>query len=250
MLQFHDGSCPASCLSLDEFSQKKIRKFAPFLNVLCEASEYANDLASPLWEFGLRLENARTMGLNDNDLRWMVKKDWIAYRCSNGGPSPEDELTYFGPQTRFVIARKGMELGGVQNDGVQNDSVQKDGGQFFQNADLDVSPIDVGEVVTPFWDDKRRELSVEGEVVKQFRWPAPNQETILSVFSEENWPARIEDPLSQGQGLEPKRRLSDTIKCLNRNQRINLIRFRGDGTGEGVFWEFLDPVTQRPTDLG
>ena len=35
------------------------------------------------------------------------------------------------------------------------------------------------------------------------------------------------------------RRLSDTIKCLNRKQMNELIHFRGDGTGEGVIWERL-----------
>jgi len=93
---------------------------------------------------------------------------------------------------------------------------------------------------TPKWNVERRELTVSGTVVKRFRWPAPNQEMILSVFSEEGWPSRIEDPLPQGKGLDPKRRLGDTIKCLNRNQNVNLIRFRGDGTGEGILWDIED----------
>ena len=43
---------------------------------------------------------------------------------------------------------------------------------------------------------------------------------------------------------DPKRRLSDTIKCLNRKQANSLIHFRGDGTGEGIVWEFAAPEYQ------
>ncbi|MEO1524438.1 MAG: hypothetical protein AAFX06_03340 [Planctomycetota bacterium] len=53
----------------------------------------------------------------------------------------------------------------------------------------------------------------------------------------EDGPARIDDPLPVDANIEPKRRLSDSIKCLNRNQAARLIRFRGDGTGEGILWD-------------
>ena len=39
---------------------------------------------------------------------------------------------------------------------------------------------------------------------------------------------------------QPKLRLRDTIKRLNRNQATRLIRFHGDGTGQRVFW-VLEP---------
>ena len=32
--------------------------------------------------------------------------------------------------------------------------------------------------------------------VKQYRVPSPNQEAVLTVFQEEGWPPRIDDPLS------------------------------------------------------
>jgi hypothetical protein len=34
--------------------------------------------------------------------------------------------------------------------------------------------------------------------------------------------------------------LHDTIKCPNRGQVNHLLRFRGDGTGEGVLWETIE----------
>jgi hypothetical protein len=65
------------------------------------------------------------------------------------------------------------------------------------------------------------------------------QEAILMAFEEEQWPPRIDDPLPGHPDLLPKRRLHDTIKSLNRNQKNSLIRFMGDGTGEGIRWELI-----------
>lgn len=92
----------------------------------------------------------------------------------------------------------------------------------------------------PNWEPHERRLVYRGQVVKRFRMPAVNQETILSAFEEESWPSRIDDPLPQLDDIDPKRRLHDTIKCLNRNQHHEMIRFRGDGTGEGITWELTE----------
>jgi len=73
--------------------------------------------------------------------------------------------------------------------------------------------------------------------VKQFKQPAPSQETILASFEEEGWPERIDDPLPQQLGVCEKQRLHQTIINLNRYQREELIRFFGDGTGNGVCWD-------------
>lgn len=76
-------------------------------------------------------------------------------------------------------------------------------------------------------------------MVKQFRLPAPNQETILTAFQEESWPVRIDDPLPPKAEIDPKERLHNTIKALNRNQKQRRLKIKGDGTGEGVMWEVI-----------
>ena len=60
----------------------------------------------------------------------------------------------------------------------------------------------------PTWDANLRVLSVDGLVVKQFSRAAENQQLILSVFQEEGWPARIDDPLSPVELVDSKRRLN------------------------------------------
>src|SRR5262249_857478 len=98
---------------------------------------------------------------------------------------------------------------------------------------------------SPFWDAKQRVLVFAGQVVKRFRWRAINQEAVLSAFHEEGWPARIDDPLAPKATLDTKRRLHDTIKCLNHSRIAPLIHFRGDGSGEGVVWSPTEPTSAR-----
>jgi hypothetical protein len=57
------------------------------------------------------------------------------------------------------------------------------------------------------------------------------------AFEEEGWPYRIDDPLPPKGETHPTTRLHDTIKWLNRNREHPLLRFLGDGTGEGLCWE-------------
>ena len=88
-------------------------------------------------------------------------------------------------------------------------------------------------------------------VVKEYRVPSLNQEAILTAFEEEGWPHRIDDPLSPQADQDPKCRLHDTIKRLNGHHKDRLIRFRGDGTGEGVCWEYVEAaVLTIPVDAG
>jgi hypothetical protein len=80
-------------------------------------------------------------------------------------------------------------------------------------------------------------LSLEGAVVKWFRVPAPNQELILSAFEEVGWPEQIDDPLPVTADIDPRTRLHDAIRRLNGCQANRLLRFHGNGNGDGVSWE-------------
>ncbi len=95
----------------------------------------------------------------------------------------------------------------------------------------------------PRWDRATRVLSLGSSVVKRFRMRARNQETIVAAFEEEGWPHRIDDPLPPREDLEPKYRLHFTIQSLNEGQPVHLIRFFGDGTGEGVCWELCEAIS-------
>jgi hypothetical protein len=103
-------------------------------------------------------------------------------------------------------------------------------------AEAATVPDVVSVAVLPVWDEERRELRWGDAIVKRFRVPAPNQELILCAFQEEGWPPHIDDPLPHLHGVEPKRRLHDTIVALNRHRNAEHLRFSGDGRGLGVSW--------------
>jgi hypothetical protein len=105
------------------------------------------------------------------------------------------------------------------------------------NVSVRRGSVSLGEQ-RPHWDALRRELTVNGQVIKRFRLPATNQEAVLRAFEEEGWPAAIFDPLPPRDEQNSKQRLHDTIKALNRSRLARVILFRGDGTGEGVLWEW------------
>jgi hypothetical protein len=97
----------------------------------------------------------------------------------------------------------------------------------------------------PSWDSRSRRLWLGNQLLKEFRQPAPHQTRLLDVFEEQGWlHAHIEDPLSadeQENEGDAKRRLHETLKNLNRTIPPRTIRFRGDGTGQGIRWEYDRP---------
>jgi hypothetical protein len=101
----------------------------------------------------------------------------------------------------------------------------------------------------PWWDREQRRLWLGHLLLKEFRQPAPNQTALLEVFQEQGWfGTHIDDPLRPHAGEEEadvKRRLHETVKNLNRGLPPGTIRFCGDGTGEGVVWEY-DHRRRRP----
>jgi hypothetical protein len=82
------------------------------------------------------------------------------------------------------------------------------------------------------------ELWVNGTLVKRLDIRATNQIAILKAFQEENWPARVDDPLHPNGG-DDKARLRATIHCLNGYQHPPSIRFFADGSGHGIRWELI-----------
>jgi hypothetical protein len=93
----------------------------------------------------------------------------------------------------------------------------------------------------PVWNPIRREVTLNGAVIKRFRRPAQNQIRLLEAFQEDGWPEFIDDPLPPEGDIAPKHRLRGTVYHLNKNHITKgLIRFHTDGTGQGVLWERLD----------
>ena len=211
------------------------RNLQPAFALLLRAFEYAEDANCDLWEFAVEIGSLRKLGLSEIDFRWLVRKGYIEH--AREMTLPGDQERHFRPEGKPVFCNRTCFV--LTNDGISNarfvtvdHSLSND-----ENSDLVEVNGSIVQESTPHWDEEVRELRLGGMVVKRYKWQAVNQQLVLSTFQEEDWCTRIDDPLPPQPEQDSKRRLSDTIKCLNRNQQNSLIRFRGDGTGEGVIWE-------------
>ena len=208
------------------------------LGLLLEAYGYAHDAQRDVWDFAVEISILRGSGLSQSDLRWLGCKGYVEYAAEITLPGettrsfrPQGALS-FCDTTCSVLTDAGLAYARQQfRQAVHGPSSPSDNGRFAHSATERSSPP------LPRWDADRLELTFVGEIVKRFKAPAPNQEAVLAVFEEEGWPPRIDDPLSPHPEQDPKRRLLDTIKCLNRNQKMRSIHVLGDGTGQGVRWE-------------
>jgi hypothetical protein len=96
-------------------------------------------------------------------------------------------------------------------------------------------PLLPTETLLPRWDDDNRTLYLGDKPIKVYgRHPAENQTALLNAFQAQGWPTTIPTPF---QGA---RKLNSTIAALNSSLRATRLRFRGDGTGEGVRWQIED----------
>lgn len=196
------------------------------------------------WEFAVDIQTLQSFGLTATDIRELIRAGALAHAEEITRPDDERrqfrsiKSLYLCDRTCFILTGKGLELAA----GCHRASPPLVSPELPRLA-LPELPAASPCRLAPIWDPERRELRYQRDLVKQFRWQAMNQEMILAAFQEEDWPARIDDPLPPQADQDPKRRLHDAIKGLNRYQDepLILIRFRGDGTGEGVIWETLEP---------
>ncbi len=204
---------------------------------LAIAHDYARDAERDAWQFAVEISRLQELGLTGSDLRWLVEKGYAAHAREITQAGDTDRRfalavnTAFSTETRFLLTDSGLALaarcGAVPT--------------LLRICDSDSSKA--AARCTPRWHGSDGTLYWGSRIVKRFTRPSPNQEIILATFEEEAWPERIDDPLPQAIGIDPKRRLHDSIKWLNRNQANRLLRFSGDGSGEGVRWLALAAET-------
>lgn len=214
-----------------EISRTSLDNFRRVWASLLDAHDFAADRSLDRWDFAVRLGELCQFGVEESELRWLVSGGYVRHAKEVTGDTdarrrfvPREHLA-FDAHTCFVLTDRGVrEARRVLR-------CQPESFDFVA-----VAPRSDGATAI-VWDANTRELWVNGRIAKRYRWPAANQEAVLNAFQEERWPARIDDPLPPQGDQDPKRRLGDTIKCLNRKQESWLIHFRGDGTGQGVLWE-------------
>jgi hypothetical protein len=211
------------------FLQDEVRRARALtaLSLLRDALDAARDLQVDEGEFAVEGQQLLAAGLSRTDVLWLVGKGYAAQfpGAPGGGACPHDAHLHPGlvvvECSRFVLTAAGLDAWTA----------------WHEEAVPEIVACQAGPpAVVPRWAADLRELSWKGAVVKRFRGPAANQEALVAAFEEEGWPLRIDDPLPPAAEMDPKARLRDTIKALNRHQLRPLLRFRGDGTGRAVQW--------------
>lgn len=219
-----------------EASERLSRLWAGLAQLL-DARAYADDRQCDPWEFAVAMDDLAARGMTTGDLRWLASKGYAEHACETTGP---DDAHRTFQRVRNLSFRDATCV--VLTDPGRSFAAAVVGKRFnlamFQPPDED-APLARERMPQPHWDRQRRELRLGDAVVKRFPNRSSNQEAILAAFEEEGWPRRVDDPLPPKAEQDSKCRLHDTIKCLNRRQQQQLIRFRGDGTGEGICWESI-----------
>jgi hypothetical protein len=161
------------------------------------------------WAFALPVEKLLDTGVRESDLSWLIERHLLEKR-SMSDTSRENS----GGESIVVI-------------------LTAEGAASLEQHCL--------RGVKPDWDSCRRILTVRGRVIKSYRQPSGNQETILSAFEEERWADHIDDPLPRSSTLcdcDPRSRLRKTAEHLNRAQYPPTLFFSVAGNGEHVCWSF------------
>lgn len=211
----------------------------PGVRLLLQAHEYAEQLHRDPWDFAVEVSTLRSAGLTNNDFRWLFCQGYLEHAREITMADDEHRKFQschglrFYKTTCFLLTASGRELGSESQNAQVEEQCQAQSAPCVSNGHH------AGDSNVPQWDQDRHQFRLGEVVVKEFKLPALNQETVLTAFEEEGWPPSIDDPLPPSPGIDPKRRLHDTIKNLNRNQKQQIVRFMGDGTGQGIRWELV-----------
>ena len=196
------------------------------LQLLLEAYDTARRLNHDVWDFAVEISCLREQGVSHSQLRYLSCQGYVEHARE---VTKSEDRRRFRPMGRLTLVKRScfvLTAAGVKlAQSIETVPAHQQNGRPYDRRNF------------PEWDCDRRELRFQGQVIKRFKLPSANQETILMAFQEEGWPARIHDPLPPTPQCDPKQRLRDSIKSLNRCHKKPLLRFTGDGTGEGILWE-------------
>ena len=224
--QMHFVPQTDSCRSLSPLQWKALR-------LLRDARLAARSQRQDVWQFAVEIEQLRALGLSCTDMRCLLYWNYLEHaqerttaRSSERIFQPLNALV-LPKRTCFVLTARGREIVSES----RGETAAVDGALSEEpTAMLHRDPL------APHWDDQASQLWWGKELIKIFRRPAINQGLVLAALEEEGWPPRIDDPLPPTDNIDPKVRLHDTIKALNRHHLQRIIRFVGDGRARGIQW--------------
>jgi len=230
--------------------------FTAGLALFWQAHEYAREAGADLWDFALERDALLAAGLSVSDLRWLVARQLAEHGrettvCGEAHRSFQRGAGFtFERDSCFVLSPRGISRVGEFLQAASEPGEPRSRAESSESLSESAPQVEgegaredmLSSVASPKWDSKLRELYMGDELVKRFRVPARNQETILTAFEEEGWPEHIDDPIPVTDNIDPHTRLHDAINRLNGCQSNPLLRFHGNGSGTGVSWAIREPT--------
>jgi hypothetical protein len=191
-----------------------------------------SDQESSVHETTISLSRLRERAIADTILLWMMYQGHVEHlQPDETFPTCKRVSSLrFTSTSRFALTPCGMDYANGFLAGVLLPDSEGDFAEVWDSLLLGC--------LLPGYDKQNRLLLWGRQVLKSFRQPAENQEIVLCSAEELNWPGWFDDPLPRFEGLNPKIRLHNTIKALNRHQTHGLVHFRGDGTGTRIGWVY------------
>ena len=152
-----------------------------------------------MWDFAVEIHMLRDAGLTHSDLRWLVCKDYVSHRVELRRPD-EDERKFrdvgelkFHKRSCSVLTPAGAAFADEQ------DALSAGNGRPTRSPDHTQDGDGHPNGLVPEWDAARHELRVGGKLVKRFKLPSPNQETILTAFNRGLAAAHRRPPATKGR---------------------------------------------------
>jgi hypothetical protein len=208
------------------------------LLTLREARMMANECRRDCWDFAVEINELTELGVPRHILRKLVCQRLVEHRREVTIHSGAKRS--FEPESAIVLTKSSCFVLTAPGVALAN--------QYWAEAKRLAeypSSYEISSLV-PNWDEVRREFCVGDITVKRYKWPAKNQQQVLNAFQLNKWPYVIDNPITSAGSTCPRAQLHDTIKCLNRNQINKAVRFHGDGTGNGVYWEIIADFFEPP----
>lgn len=206
-----------------------IQQMVKTLDRLYRANKTASENNLNTWEFAIEISDLLECGISRQTLREMVLLGWVCHQREITLPNLQQRE--FQNEAAFAFSERSCFMITAEGENQFCDFLKS---CEMNRLDSASSGHPAAETKRPTWDGNLRELRLGNTVVKRFKWPAAIQFAVLERFEDLGWPSRITNPLPDKPNICPKRRLHDAIKCLNQRKENELIRFRGDGTGQGV----------------
>jgi len=241
-----EGDLSPDPLITDAVLKSALQAVRSALGLLLEAHWFARRLQCDVWEFALATTSLVQAGATESVLRWLIYSGQALHGIERTRDASLHRVVrhvshlWLTDRSCIVLSDAGV------NSAVRVAEIE----QQILSADAPhpESNGTVKHLQKPEWDKQRRELWLDGRLVKRFRQPACDQELVLNAFQELEWPARMDDPIPVHRGIDSKKRLHDTIMRLNKHQVNHLMRFVGDGSGRAIGWERSRAIKFRATN--